>query len=131
MKTYLFDEWSLQAMFQKQSSGIEVKQLFGQILDKKANGFVCSINIGELYALNLRQYGFEMADKIIKGLLILPIKVIEPSLNISLLASDIKSKYPISFPQSYIVALAIEYRAIIVSSQKSYELVPDISLKLI
>ncbi len=131
MKLYVFDETALFAMFHKEKGGEAVQILFNEILDKKAKGFVSSIAIGELYALNLKKKSFETADKLVKGLLMLPIVIQEPQLNITLLASDLKVKYHLNFPESYAVALALEQKAVLVTKHKTFEAVDDLLIKIV
>ncbi len=131
MKHYVFDETALYAMFHKERGGEAVQILFNEILDKKAKGFICSISIGELYALNLKKKSFETANKMVKGLLMLPVIIHEPQLNITLLASDLKVKGQLTFPESYAAALALEQKAILITKQKVFETVDDLLIKLI
>jgi predicted nucleic acid-binding protein len=131
MKQYVFDESSLYAMFHKERGGEEVQVLFNEILDKKAKGFICSISIGELYALNLKKKSFETANKLVKGLLMLPVMIQEPSLSITLLAADIKVKSNLTFPESYAAALSLELNAILITRHRVFETVEDLIIKIV
>jgi PIN domain nuclease of toxin-antitoxin system len=130
-KQYVFDETALYAMFNKERGGEEVQILFNEILDKKAKGFICSISIGELYALNLKKKSFETANKMVKGLLMLPVMIQEPSLSITLLASDLKVKNNLTFPESYSAALALELKATLITRHRIFETVEDILIKVV
>jgi predicted nucleic acid-binding protein len=131
MKQYVFDETALYAMFHKERGGEEVQTMFNEILDKKAKGFICSISIGELYAMNLKKKSFETANKMVKGLLMLPVMIQEPSLSITLLASDLKVKSQLTFPESYAAALALELNATLITRHRVFDAVDDLLIKII
>jgi PIN domain nuclease of toxin-antitoxin system len=120
MKHYVFDETALYAMFQKEKGGELVHDLFQDVLDKKAKAYISSISIGELYALSFKKKNFNIADKTVKGLLMLPIVIHEPSISDTLMASDLRVNHHLSFSESYAIALAANNKAILICQSKSY-----------
>jgi len=85
------------------------------------------INVGEAYYIIARERGTGPADYFLETILpSLPVKLIPNSLENVIEAARIKSRYPISYADSFVVATAVREKAVIVTGDPDFKKVKDL-----
>jgi len=68
MKSYVIDSYAMIAYFEDEPGAELVSQILREIRDKKAKGFMCVINWGEIYYNVMREVGEGKAKKVLEKL---------------------------------------------------------------
>lgn len=86
------------------------------------------INVGEAYYIIARERGTELADYFLETILpSLPVRLIPNSLENVIEAARIKSRYTISYADSFVVATAVREKAVIVTGDPDFKKVKDLA----
>jgi predicted nucleic acid-binding protein len=103
-----FDAFPFLVLIQKQNGWERVRD----IVDEAANGgfrhLVSLINLGEVYYMMHREYGEELAQKMLDGILDSPFEIINPTFEHMKQAAQWKSGGGLSYADCYAAALAFE-----------------------
>ena len=121
MNSYVFDSFAMIALFRREQGDLMVKQILHEIIDGKAEGWISSINVGELYYMLRRKNDSVFAKDAVEAILKLPVDIHEPNLNFTLSAARIKSESKISFADAHAAALTIEMKAILVTGDHEFD----------
>lgn len=125
-KKRLLDSYAILAYLQKEDNYQKVVELMSS--DPK-DGFLImnEINVGEAYYIIARERGTELADYFLETILpSLPVRLIPNSLGNVIEAAKIKSRYPISYADSFVVATAVREKAVIVTGDPDFKKVKDL-----
>ena len=120
MKTYVFDASALFTYLQKKPSANRVNELLKQALDGRAEILMSAVNFGEVYCVILREHGRERAVTIMSALQSLPIRLMDVTPERAFYAAEVKSKYRLYYVDSFAAALAIEYKATLLTSDSDF-----------
>ena len=90
--------------------------------------FMSPINFGEVYYRLIKNNLIEEASNLWNNEDSFPIKFIEPTCKRIRLASEIKGKYPVSYADSFCIALGIELNAPIITGDPKFKEVNNIKL---
>ena len=127
MKKLVFDSYALIALFRGEKNAQEVKELLVTIANEEAEGYITAVNAGEIYYMISRKSNSKNAKTAIAALLHMPLKIIEPSLQLCLDAAAIKAKFSLSYADAFAAALAISEKAILVTGDKEFENLKNLS----
>lgn len=116
MKPYVLDASALLAFVQKTEGAQKVSELFKNGVRGSIEIFMSAVNYGEVYGLILREYGLERAVATMSALQPLPLRIMDATIERTLRAADVKSKYKLYYVDSFAAALAIECQAKLVTS---------------
>ncbi len=120
MKTYVFDASALFAFLRDQPGASKVDELLREAMHGRAKLVMSAVNYGEVYGTILRQYGAQQALTAIHAVLPLPIDVLDATPQRACSAADLKAKHKLYYVDSFAAALAIEYRATLVTSDSDF-----------
>jgi predicted nucleic acid-binding protein len=120
MKTYVFDASALFAFLRDRPGAAKVSAVFEEAMRGRARVLMSAVNYGEVYGLILREYGPEQALAAVHAVNPLPIEVLDATTPRALRASDIKAKYKLYYIDAFAAALAIEYKATLVTSDSDF-----------
>ncbi len=110
----VLDAWAMLAMlFKEEPAAAQVSMLFEGPAVSPMDIHMSWINMGEVYYRLAFKRGRSEADSVLSYMLLLPIKLHEPSQKDILNAAIFKSKYRLSYADAFAVALADEIDAII------------------
>jgi len=124
---YILDSFALLAYFEYEESAETIKTLLHQSLDQEVELTLCAINLGEIYYIIYREIGKKESDKCLDIINNLPVRVIIPNMDFILRAAEIKAKHPISYADAFVVALAIEQNATILTGDPEFKKVENIA----
>ncbi|MGA8763500.1 MAG: type II toxin-antitoxin system VapC family toxin [Candidatus Sulfotelmatobacter sp.] len=120
MKPYVLDASALLVFVQKTAGAQKVSELFKNGVRGSIEIFMSAVNYGEVYGLILREYGLERAVATMSALQPLPLCIMDATIERTLRAADVKSKYKLYYVDSFAAALAIECQAKLVTSDSDF-----------
>ncbi len=120
MKRVVLDSYAVIALFREETGFQFVRDLLVEISQNKAEGFISTINVGEVYYMISRKSNPKNAEAALNALLQLPLEIIEADLKLSIEAAKIKSRFPLSFADAIAAALTIQKKAILITGDKEF-----------
>ena len=120
MKTYVLDASALFAFLQKKPAAHKVNELLKEAMRGRADILMSAVNYGEVYGGILREHGPDRAAATMTAVHPLPIQVMDATLQRTFRAAEVKSKYKLYYVDSFAAALAIEYKATLVSGDSDF-----------
>ena len=119
-KSILFDSYAILKYYQDEEGADKVEKLLISSRREALSAYISEINLGEVYYQTIRRLGLESAKKYLEQFSELPIRVIPPSSDIILSASEIKAEYAISYADCFAVATAIMFDASILTGDPEF-----------
>jgi predicted nucleic acid-binding protein len=120
VKTYVFDASALFAFLQKKPGANKVNELLKDAVRGRAEIVMSAVNYGEVYGTILREHGPDRAASTMSAVRPLPIYLIDATPQRAFQAADVKSSYKLYYVDSFAAALAIEYKATLVTSDSDF-----------
>src|SRR5258705_13509532 len=121
MKRIVFDSFALIAFFRKEPGYELVRDMLVKISNDETEGYITTINIGEIYYMICRKSNAKNAEEAIHALLHFPVHIIEADLKLTLEAAKLKAKYSISYADAFAAALAINKKATLITGDDEFE----------
>ena len=119
---YVFDSFALLAYFQAEPGGAKVKELLQKASAGSIRAFLSTLNLGEIIYITERRLGVKTADTILEDILHhLPVQLAEASLDRVMAAAHIKARYAVSYADAFVVSLAKELKATVVTSDPEFK----------
>src|SRR4051795_10023435 len=97
MKKNVFDSYALIAFFRQEPGYELVRELLVKIAADEAEGYITTINIGEVYYMICRKSSQKNAEVALDALLKFPLQIIQADLDLTLEAAKLKAKYALSY----------------------------------
>ena len=120
MKTYAFDASALFAFLQKKVGAARVQELLKEAVHGRVEIVMSAVNYGEVYGTILREHGPDRAVVTMSAVHPLPISLVDATQPRAFRAAEIKSKYKLYYVDSFAAALAVEYKATLVTSDSDF-----------
>ena len=120
MKTYVLDASALFAYLLKKPSADKVNALLKEAVRGHADILMSAVNYGEVYGSILRTHGSDRASATMSAVNPLPIRVLDATPFRALRAAEVKSRYRLYYVDSFVAALAIEVKGILVTSDSDF-----------
>lgn len=122
MKAYCLDTFAVIAYLRDEKSASKVLELLKEAQSKRALLFMHGVNLGELYYTVAREEGEEEADIIYGRVIDFPINFIyDLKGDMLITAARIKSKYRLSYADSFSAAAAILKNAILITGDQEFK----------
>jgi predicted nucleic acid-binding protein len=121
MKRIVFDSFALIAFFRHEQGHEFVKDLLVKMANDEIEGYITTINIGEIYYMICRKSNVKMADIAMEALKQFPLHIIEADLKLTMEAAAIKAKYSLSYADAFAAALTINKKAILITGDAEFE----------
>ena len=120
MKTYVLDANTLYVYLQDKPAANKVNQLLKEAVRERAEILMSAVNYGEVYGAILREHGPDRAAATMSAVQPLPIRLVDATPQRAVHAADVKTKYRLYYVDSFASALAIEYKATLVTSDSHF-----------
>lgn len=120
MKAYVFDASALFGFLQKKAAARKVNELLKDSLTGRVDTLMSAVNYGEVYGVILREHGLDRATAIMSAVNALPIRLMDATPQRVFHAAEVKSRYKLYYVDSFAAALAIEYKASLVTSDSDF-----------
>ncbi len=125
--SYVLDSFALLAYFQAEAGGAKVKDLLKKASAEKAAAFLSVINLGEIIYITERKLGRDTAENTLEDILRLPIQLAEANMDRVLAAAHVKAQHAISYADAFVVSLAQEHEATIVTADPEFKKVDSLA----
>jgi ribonuclease VapC len=122
----VLDSFAVLAYLQAEKGAQQVKELLHQAANGQLSVQMTVINLGEVYYITSRVYGQERAEEVLAMLKHLPIKLVVADEELTLEASRIKAKHPLSYADAFAVALAQRHGVSVVTGDLEFSCVENL-----
>ncbi len=116
----VFDSYAFIALFRHEPGGEYISEQLFKITSGEAEGYMSSVNLGEVYYMMTRKNNLKDADSAIYDILHFPIQIYEPDIASCLESATLKSKYKISYADAFTAALTIKRKATLLTGDKEF-----------
>jgi len=121
VKNIVLDSVALIAFLRQEKGYLKVKKLLKKAKIGEVKLFLCWLNLGEIYYQVWRKRGQEDAQKTLSLIKKLPIELVSVSNELVLQAAEIKAQFPIALADCFVVALAKEIKAPILTADSEFK----------
>jgi len=118
---YVLDSSSLLCLFKGEKEANFIEKILEKSKNKKVNLYMPSIQYGEILYITQREFGIEKKNEIQDILDNLPIKIFEIDKKLSIEAAKFKAQGGISYPDCFVIAIAIKLNAKIITKDKEFK----------
>lgn len=120
-RPYLFDSYALLKLFQKEKGYEKVAQLLEKIKKAGTIKYINAINLGEIIYVTKREFGDQKKLEVITNIERLAFTILPVHNNLIFQAAEFKAQYNISYADCFVLASAIEQKAIIVTGDPEFK----------
>ena len=106
--TRVFDSWALLAWLRGEPAAGAVFRALAEAEQGKVPAIMSWINVGETWYMLSRKNGIREADKFLKNLPALPVRLVTPGEKDIMAAAHLKAAHRLSYADAFAVALAID-----------------------
>ena len=115
----VFDSWAIIAFFNNEPAAEKVKLLLAESARQK-NGWITSVNLGEVWYMLVRKRSRQLADQTILEMTQIGIGSVDVDWPMVLQAADFKSRHKISYADAFAAALAKQRNAELVTGDPEF-----------
>jgi predicted nucleic acid-binding protein len=120
VKTYVLDASALFSFLQKKPSAFKVNQLLKEASHGRTDILISAVNYGEVYGGIFRKHGYDEAVATMSAIQPLPIQVVDINAQRAFRAAEVKSRFKLYYVDSFAAALAMEYKATLVTGDSDF-----------
>jgi predicted nucleic acid-binding protein len=121
MKTVVFDSYALIAFFRQEAGYEAVRELLVKMANGETEGFITTVNVGEVYYMISRKSGAQNAATAQDALLKFPMVIVDSDLKLTLEAATLKAKYALSYADAFAAALTILKKATLITGDSEFD----------
>ena len=118
---YIFDSHALLKFFQKEKGYEKVVHLLGEIKKTGTTKYINAINLGEIIYSTKREFGDQKKLEVLANIERLNFSILPVSNILIFQAAEYKAEYSISYADCFILASALEHKAIIVTGDPEFK----------
>ncbi len=118
---FIFDSHALLKFFQKEKGYEKVIHLLEEIKKSGATKYINAVNLGEIIYSTKREFGDQKKLEVLANIERLNFTILTVSNNLIFQAAEYKAQYRISYADCFILASAIEHKAIIVTGDPEFK----------
>lgn len=119
--SYIFDSYALLKFFQKEKGYEKVLNLLEEIKKTGVTKYINAVNLGEIIYSTKREFGDQKKLEVLANIERLNFTILTVSNNLIFQAAEYKAQYSISYADCFILASAIEHKAIIVTGDPEFK----------
>ena len=120
MKTLIFDSYALIAFFRQEEGYEAVRELLIKMASGETEGFITTVNVGEVFYMISRKSGPKNAATALDALLKFPIQIVDADLKLTLEAATLKAKYALSYADAFAAALTTTKKATLITGDAEF-----------
>jgi len=118
---FIFDSHALLKFFQKEKGYEKVVHLLEEIKKAGATKYINAVNLGEIIYSTKREFGDQKKLEVLANIERLNFTILTVSNSLIFQAAEYKAQYRISYADCFILASAIEHKAIIVTGDPEFK----------
>jgi predicted nucleic acid-binding protein len=119
-KSVIFDSFALIAYFRNETGTDYISELFSELALGNLEGYVSTINVGEVYYMIHRKSNATSAEKALEIIQTLPVEIVDADWAATYEAAKLKSKYRISYADAFAAALTIQMKGTLVTGDNEF-----------
>ena len=124
---YIFDSYALLKFFQKEKGYEKVVHLLEEIKKAGVTKYINAVNLGEIIYSTKREFGDQKKLEVLANIERLNFTILTVSNNLIFQAAEYKAQYSISYADCFVLASAIEHKAIIVTGDPEFKKVEHLA----
>jgi len=124
---YIFDSFALLKLFQKEKGYEKVKRLLQDIQKTGTEKYINIINLGEIVYSTKREFGDLKKIEVMAAIERLGFTTLPVSNDLVFRAAEYKADYSISYADCFVLASAVEFKAVIVTGDPEFKKVKDLA----
>lgn len=117
---YILDSYALLAYFQAEPAGAKVRNILKEAASGAVEAVLSVISLGEIYYIVARKRGVEKAGAITEDISRLPVGLVDVTKERVLAATRVKAQHPVSYADAFVVEVAVEFSATIVTGDQEF-----------
>jgi predicted nucleic acid-binding protein len=121
MKNYVLDSFAIIAFFEDEPGAKQVAEILSLLIQKKAKGYMSTVNWGEIYYSTMRVQGVEAAEQAIKQLRKYPIELVGADQELTYEAAKLKGEYTVAYADCFAAALSLRLSAPVVTGDPEFK----------
>jgi len=121
MKKVVFDSYALIAFFRQEPGYELVRELLVKTGNEQVEGYITSVNVGEIYYMICRKLNTKAAEAAITAIRQWPLVIVDADLKLCMEAAAIKAGHTLSYADAFSAALTIQKRATLITGDKEFE----------
>lgn len=118
---FIFDSYALLKLFQKEKGSEKIVSLLSDIRKTRAVKYINAINLGEIIYITKREFGDQKKIEALANIERLNFDILPVPNSLIFQAAEYKAKYSISYADCFILASAVEYKAVIVTGDPEFK----------
>ncbi|HSA99298.1 MAG TPA: type II toxin-antitoxin system VapC family toxin [Anaerolineales bacterium] len=123
---YVLDSFALLAYLQDEPVAVRIERLLDNAGKEKCRLFLSIINLGELLYITERRGSVAKAQDALALVRQLPIQVMPADEQLVFAAAHIKANHPLSFADAFVVAIAVQENASILTGDPEFQSVESL-----
>jgi predicted nucleic acid-binding protein len=123
---YVFDSFALLAYLQDEPVAQRIENLLDEASNDKCQVFFSTINLGELLYIIERRGGIAKSQDALALIRQLPIELVPADEQTIFAAAHMKASHSMSYADAFVVAIAIQEDAIILTGDPEFKSVEDL-----
>lgn len=124
---YIFDSYALLKLFQKEKGYEKIIRLLEDIKKERFVKYINAINVGEIIYSTKREFGNQKKIEVLANIERLNFTILPASNNLIFQAAEYKAQYSISYADCFVLASAIEHKALIVTGDPEFKKVEHLA----
>ncbi len=121
MKKVVFDSYALIAFFRQEPGYELVRDLLVKTGNEQVEGYIASVNVGEIYYMICRKLNVKAAEAAITAIRQWPLVMVDADLKLCLEAAAIKAEHSLSYADSFAAAVTIQKKATLITGDKEFD----------
>ena len=118
---FIFDSHALLKFFQKEKGYEKVVHLLEEIKKAGVTKYINAVNLGEIIYSTKREFGDQKKLEVLANIERLNFNILTVSNSLIFQAAEYKAQYRISYADCFILASAIEHKAIVVTGDPEFK----------
>jgi len=118
---YVFDSHALLKLFQKEKGYEKVARLLEEIQKSGGTKYINALNIGEIIYITKREFGDQKKLEVLANIERLQFTVLPVPNTMIFQAAEYKAQYSISYADCFVLASALEHKAVIVTGDPEFK----------
>jgi len=124
---FIFDSHALLKFFQREKGYEKVFRLLQEIKKSGATKYVNAINLGEIIYSTKREFGDQKKLEVLANIERLNFTILPASMGLIFQAAEHKAEYSISYADCFVLASAIEHKAVMVTGDPEFKKVQHLA----
>ncbi len=124
---FVFDSYALLKLFQKEKGYEKVVRILQSTNKIGNNKYINAINLGEIIYSTKREFGDQKKLEVLANIERLNFIILPATNNLIFRAAEYKAQYSISYADCFVLASAVEHKAVIVTGDPEFKKVEHLA----